>query len=124
MSHTHNYYWRIDFDLGDDATDDVVNEVSYTTDEKGRRSRSVERLVSESAREIDPDNLLAWHISSGAEDFTRAPGYVIEPLSYGHKLVHKETEPFTEFDFFVTRQDDCERFITCLLYTSPSPRDS
>ena len=112
LSHTHNYYWRIDFDLGDDATDDVVNEVSYTTDEKGRRSRSVERLVSESAREIDPDNLLAWHISSGAEDFTRAPGYVIEPLSYGHKLVHKETEPFTEFDFFVTRQDDCERFIT------------
>ena len=112
LSHTHNYYWRIDFDLGDDATDDVVSEVSYAPDDRGRRTRSVERLASESARKIDPENLRAWHISSGVEDVTRAPGYVIEPLSYGHKLVHKETEPFTEFDFFVTKQDDCERFIS------------
>ena len=50
--------------------------------------------------------------SDGSGDITRSPGYVIEPLNYGHKLVHKETEPFTDFDFFVTRQNDCERFVS------------
>ena len=111
LSHTHNYYWRIDFDLGDDATDDVVSEVTYSPDARGRRVRQVEQLQNESAREINAEELRAWYINSGTSDVTRAPGYLIEPLSYGHKLVHKETEPFTEFDLFVTRQKDCERYI-------------
>ena len=112
LSHTHNYYWRIDFDLGDEATDDRVSEVSFPTDQKGRRARTVEYLDSESARKVDSEKLLAWYITDGPDDIAQTSGYVIEPLSYGHKLVHKETEPFTDFDFFVTRQSDCERFIS------------
>jgi len=112
LSHTHNYYWRIDFDIGDDATDDIVSEITYVNDDRGRRTRNVEQLTHESARKINPDNLLAWYVSSGAGDVTRTQGYKIEPLSNGHRLVHKETEPFTEFDFFVTKQKDCERYIS------------
>ncbi len=112
LSHTHNYYWRIDFDIGDDATDDIVSEVTYVADEQGRRLRNVERLNTESARKIDPQNLLTWYISNGGEDITQSQGYVIEPLNYGHRLVQTETEPFTEFDFFVTTQNDCERYIS------------
>ena len=33
-------------------------------------------------------------------------------MNYGHKHVSTVTEPFTEFDFFVTRQKDCERFVS------------
>jgi len=112
LSHTHNYYWRIDFDIGDDANDDIVSEVSYVSDDQGRRLRNVERLLKESARKTDPDKLLAWYISNAGEDITQSQGYVIEPLNYGHKLVHTNTEPFTDFDFFVSKQNDCERYIS------------
>jgi len=112
LSHTHNYYWRIDFDIGDNANDDVVNEVSYPLDEHGRRSRHVLPLLKESARTIDPETMRGWTITNGSGNTALAPGYLIEPVNYGHKLVRAITEPYTEFDFFVTRQSDCERFIS------------
>lgn len=112
LSHTHNYYWRIDFDIGENAENDVVTEVSYPIDDSGRRPRKVEKLVRETARQINPDDLTAWYITDNAKNTLDAPGFLIEPLRYGHKLVRQEQEPFTDFDFFVTRQSDCERFIS------------
>lgn len=115
LSHTHNYYWRIDIDLGDKATDDVVSEVFYKADKAGRRARHIERLGVESARKIDPTSMLAWYITDSFGETSNpaeAPGFIIEPINYGHKLVRSALEPFTEFDFFVTRQNDCERFIS------------
>lgn len=112
LSHTHNYYWRIDFDIGENAEDDVVTEVSYPVDNSGRRPRKLERLLNESARKIQPEALTSWYISDDATDTLDAPGYLIEPIQYGHKLVRQENEPYSEFDFFVTRQNDCERYLS------------
>ena len=117
LNHTHVYYWRIDLDLGDSATDDQVNEVSYPLGSDGRRARLVTPLTKEAAKKIDPQAMLAWYITDGegtdgaSADITRAPGYVIEPLQYGHRHQRIDTEAFSEFDFFVTKQNDCERFI-------------
>lgn len=112
LSHTHNYYWRIDFDIGENAENDVVTEVSYPIDDSGRRPRKVEKLLNEAAHKINPDALTSWYVTDNAEDTLEAPGYLIAPIRYGHKLVRTEQEPFTDFDFFVTRQNDCERFIS------------
>ncbi|MFT6306639.1 MAG: hypothetical protein ACJA0Z_001804 [Halioglobus sp.] len=38
LSHTHNYYWRLDFDLGESANDDVVSETRY---ELGAQSKAL-----------------------------------------------------------------------------------
>lgn len=112
LNHTHVYYWRIDLDLGDSATDDQVSEVSYPHDSDGRRARLVTHLTKEAAKKIDPQTMLAWYITDGTTtDIARAPGYVIEPLQYGHRHMRADTEAFSEFDFFVTKQSDCERFI-------------
>lgn len=110
LSHTHNYYWQIDFDLGNLANDDQVNELQFTTDNHGRRARLLSRLSTESARAINPEKMTSWLISDGDANNAKTPGYLIEPINYGHKLV--STEPYTEFDFFVTRQNDCERFVS------------
>lgn len=118
LSHTHNYYWRIDFDLGDSANDDVVSEVSYQTDTSGRRARATHHFTDEVAREIDRDSMRSWYITdqptnrinATEADITHLPGYLIEPTRYGHKLVRETVEPYTQFDFFVTKQNDCERF--------------
>ena len=112
LNHTHVYYWRIDLDLGDSSTDDQVSEVSYALDPDGRRERVVKKLTKEAAKKIDPETMLAWYITDGTvDDITRAPGYVVEPLQYGHRHVRAESEAFSEYDFFVTKQSDCERFI-------------
>lgn len=112
LSHTHNYYWQMDFDIGDDANDDKISEVSYRLDREGRRHREVKTLTTESARRIAPDTMLSWYVTSGSQSIDRAPGYIIEPLHYGHKLVRTVTEPFTDYDFFITKQSDCERFVS------------
>lgn len=112
LSHTHNYYWQIDFDLGELANDDVVSELQFTTDNDGRRARSQTRLIAESARAIDPNRMTSWLISDGDASMPPAPGFLIEPVNYGHKLVSAVNEPYTEFDFFVTKQNDCERFVS------------
>ena len=112
LSHTHNYYWKIDFDLGEKANDDVVSELQFTTDNEGRRAQSTTALTVESARAIDPSKMTSWLISDGDADNPHIPGFLIEPVNYGHKHVSTVTEPHTEFDFFVTRQNDCERFVS------------
>jgi len=111
LSHTHNYYWQIDFDLGDEATDDIVSELNFQTDREGRRSRQRTEFDIEAARAINPDTMRSWAISD-KEANDEAPGYLMEPTQFGHRLVAEPTDPYTEFDFFVTKQSDCERFIS------------
>lgn len=113
LSHTHNYYWRLDFDLGDSATDDVVTESRTQLTDTGQRQTTVERFDTEQARVISPDYPVSWEIwdnlkaeKPGADD----TGYRIEPIRFGHRLVRAEEEPYTEFDFFVTVANECERF--------------
>lgn len=113
LSHTHNYYWRLDFDLGESATDDAVTESRIRLLENGQRQIEIERFTTEQARAVDSDDPVSWEIwdnlqgdTPGAED----SGYRIEPIRYGHRLERKEKEPYTQFDFFVTVTNECERF--------------
>lgn len=113
LSHTHNYYWHLDFDLGSSATDDVVAESRFTFDSNGIRRQETQVFTREAARQIDPASATAWHILDNpleSEPINKARGYTIEPLRYGHRLVREETEPYTEYDFFITKANDCERF--------------
>jgi len=108
LSHTHNYYWRLDFDLGESPNDDVVSELRYEIDASGRRKLSTTPFTSEQARVIDPDTQQSWQIMDG--DRADAKGYLIEPTRNGHRFERREIEPYTDYDFFVTVGNDCERF--------------
>ncbi len=113
LSHTHNYYWYLDFDLGEDATDDIVAQSRYEFDQNGIRHQQSELFTKEAALQVDPDTATAWHILDNpapGESVHKSRGYIIEPTRYGHRLVREETEPYTEFDFFITVAKDCERF--------------
>lgn len=108
LSHTHNYYWRLDFDLGESATDDVVSELRYQLNNDGRRTLVTDTFITEQARQIQPESQVSWQIADTASD--DAVAYRIEPTRNGHRFERKEIEPYTEFDFFVTVGNDCERF--------------
>lgn len=108
LSHTHNYYWRLDFDLGESATDDRFSETRYVLQNDGRRTRQSETFDTEQARRIDPETQQTWQIS--ASDEVDSPAYTIEPVRLGHRFVREEVEPYSAYDLFVTVANDCERF--------------
>ena len=112
LSHTHNYHWRLDFDLGEYADDDVVTETRFVPGADGRRRHERERFEVEVARRIEPASMQAWHVWEGQDgDGEPGPrGYRIEPLRQGHRFERTEIEPHTAFDVFVTVARDCERF--------------
>lgn len=118
-SHIHNYYWRLDFDLGERGEDDVVEEFNYVPSvDNTRRVLGVTRLTSEAGRSIDPTGLRSWRIRDGAT--TNAHGqsisYQLEPIDVGQRDVGPSFEPWTAHDFYVTQYRECER------YTSHNPQ--
>jgi len=110
LSHTHNYYWRLDFDLGDQANDDVVVETTQARTEDGKRVTTRTRFTQEQARRINPDEYQSWRLYEFSNDADAARGYEIAPIRHGHRLTRPDVEPYTDFDFFVTVANDCERF--------------
>ncbi len=113
LSHTHNYYWRLDFDLGESGSDDVVSESLVQLLEDGTRETVEEIFTTERARRIEPSQSRAWTIWDKHPDDATAEqglGYRIEPIRFGHRLVRDDIEPYTDYDFFVTVANDCERY--------------
>lgn len=108
LSHTHNYYWRLDFDIGEEATDDVFSEQRYLLGQDGRTSVTREVFSTEQARRIDPERQASWTVSENAIE--GSAGYRIEPIRSGHTFRRQAVEPYTDFDMFVTVANDCERF--------------
>ena len=108
LSHTHNYYWRLDFDLGESAIDDRFSETRYVLQADGRRSRQSEIFDTEQARRIDPETQQVWQIS--ATDEPDSPAYTIEPVRLGHRFERTDVEPYSAYDLFATVANDCERF--------------
>jgi len=113
LSHTHNYYWRLDFDLGDSATDDVVTESRTVLLPSGQKQAVVEKFTTEQSRKTSMEYPMSWEIwdkLATASPTATDSGYRIEPVHYGHRVVREDIEPYTEFDFFVTTANECERF--------------
>ncbi|WP_157735978.1 putative Ig domain-containing protein [Granulosicoccus antarcticus] len=108
LSHTHNYYWRLDFDLGESATDDQFSETRYVLQPDGTRVRESQVFTTEQARQISPETQQSWQISATSNE--NSPAYRIEPVRLGHRFERTDIEPYSDYDMFVTVANECERF--------------
>lgn len=108
LSHTHNYYWRLDFDIGESATDDVFSQTRYELTAAGTRAQRVDRFATEQALKINPEEQANWTIHANAR--ADSPAFTIEPIRSGHQFERQEVEAYSDFDFFITVANDCERF--------------
>lgn len=116
-SHIHNYYWRLDFDLGAASDDDIVEEFNYTVNnegEEGERTLGVSRLTTESGRSIAPTTMRSWQIRDGvASTATGRPiAYHLQPMEFGHRMVGPSFEPWTVNDLYVTTYRECEKYVS------------
>jgi len=108
LSHTHNYYWRLDFDLGESAVDDLFSQTRYELTTSGKRVQQTTIFNNEQALRIDPETQASWSIKANSSE--SAPTYIIEPIRNGHRFERRDVEPYSDYDFFVTVANDCERF--------------
>ncbi|MGC5011076.1 copper amine oxidase [Streptosporangium sp. DT93] len=115
-SHTHNVFWRMDFDVAGRA-DDVVEQYDFAgsgtanrrltrtafTTETGtvRRPMRWWRVVDRKVRNADR-HPVSWEINNSDSDQYRGPA----------------DEAFTRADLYVTQYRSCERLAT----VNPSPR--
>ena len=113
VSHLHNYYWRLDFDLGTNANDDVVEEIEFVN-QAGNLSRikSITPFTTEVARSIAPDRYRSWQVRDGSNNNANGhvKAYQIEPLLTGHRDEGPSYEPWTHNDLYVTVNNNCEKY--------------
>jgi primary-amine oxidase len=119
LNHMHNFYYRLDFDLGG-ASDDVVQRISYAPSSVGAGcannacGRTTFTPLNTETRETwSPSSLTSWVV----QDKTllnadgRRIGYEIKPHYMGlWRGKNDGTEAWAQHDLFVTRYNGCERF--------------
>jgi hypothetical protein len=111
IAHLHNFFWRLDFDLGSSGTDDYIEEFNFPLS-SGKRVRSVTKFTTEKAREVNPATLRSWRVVDGSAVNSNGHKRSYEILldESGHKDKGPSNEPYTHNDFLVTKADDCEKF--------------
>ncbi len=111
LAHTHNFFWRLDFDLGGTKTSDYVEELNFVASTKTLELERT-RLETEAARDINPETLRSWLISGIKPSQTDGDA----PLAYEIQLKGEQrdtgpaSEPFTQHDIYFTKTNSCERF--------------
>lgn len=111
IAHLHNFFWKLDFDLGGIGNNDAVEEIDYVQS-GGKMAHSNTRFTTEAARSLDPTRLRSWRIlDTSLKNGKELPiSYDIELNESGQKDVGPGSEPFTHYDFYVTKQNSCELF--------------
>lgn len=121
ISHLHNYFWRLDFDLADGVDDDVVEEIEFRAEDSTGRTREkyVTPFLAEASSSVNNARQRFWRVKD--KDTFNGEGaeisYDILPLETGHKDTGPSFEPFTFNDIYITRQRTCEK------YASHNPSD-
>ncbi len=113
VAFTNNYYWRMDFDIGGNSNNDVVEEIEVVpSSDRSRKTISVTRLSSETGRNFGPAKKRSWRIRDASTE--NADGhlvsYHVDPLHTGHGYTGTDNEPWSMHDFYITRYKSCERF--------------
>ena len=111
LSHMHNFFWRLDFDIDGSATNDIVQEINFDP-YQGQRYKKISTLTTERGRSVDPALMRSWLIKDG--NTTNRKGhkisYEIRLNEAGQREVGPAHEPFTAHDFYVTKASNCELF--------------
>jgi len=113
VSHLHNYYWRLDFDL-DGGDDDRFEELEFVDGPGGTRELRTSQFTTEAARSINANTQRFWRVfDAGTQSGSgRAISYDILPLETGHRDIGPTFEPWTFNDIYATNYRACERFIS------------
>ncbi|PID46494.1 MAG: hypothetical protein CSB47_03825 [Proteobacteria bacterium] len=107
-----NYFWRMDFDLGNSNSNDIVEQITSSLNvARTRRTKSISRVSSEAARNFSPEVKRFWRVRDASETNGVSPiSYELVLLNYDHQSTGANGESWLNNDVFFTRYKACERF--------------
>ena len=112
ISHMHNYYWRLDFDLNGTPNDDQVEQIEFTAN-GARELFTIGQtpFTTEAARAVSPVTFRSWRIKDTVATNTdgHAISYHLE-AEPGHLFHGPSYEPFTQNELYLTVNKACEKF--------------
>jgi len=111
IGYVTNYWWRLDFDLGGNGANDLVEEVEVNpAGSNTRRISAVTTLNTETGRTTDPDKKRSWRVRDGAltNNDGHAISYHLDPNQAGYRYTGPATAPWSQYDFYVTVHRACE----------------
>lgn len=111
VAHMHNFYWRLDFDLGG-ADNDRVQELSAVQSADHSQFTNTRRpFMTEAARHVLPRQFRSWRVLDTA--ISNADGHRISYELHPNTdyIFHGTSyEPFSQNQFYATQLNPCERF--------------
>lgn len=114
ISHMHNYYWRLDFDINGTPNDDQVEEIEFTPN-GARELFTLGRtpFTTEAARAVSPLTFRSWRVKDTVATNTdgHAISYHIE-AEPAHLFHGPSYEPFTQNELYLTVNKTCEKFVS------------
>lgn len=111
ISHLHNFFWRLDFDLGGKGNKDYVEQVDFVNqDTKLTRQSTI--FTKEAATSVAPELARTWIVASNdlKNKQQQAMGYEIQLNQSGQRDEGPAIEPFTKHDLYVTKEKNCELY--------------
>ncbi|WP_298607876.1 hypothetical protein [uncultured Thiothrix sp.] len=105
--------WRLDFDLGKDPNNDIVEEITSTASPSRRQKYlNTEVLQQETARNLNPELKTSWRIKDGDETNSdgRTISYEIFPSNYYQSVGNFRGRPWLSKDIYFTHYQTCEQY--------------
>ncbi|TXH78987.1 MAG: hypothetical protein E6Q85_00855 [Thiothrix sp.] len=111
LSHLHNFFWRLDFDLAGNGANDYIEEINFVREEGGLKAKH-EMLTVEAGRDVNPETMRTWIVADKTlKNSADSPiAYEIQLYQAGQRDVGPVEEPFTKNDIYFTKAKECERF--------------
>lgn len=111
ISHLHNFFWRLDFDLGEQFDKDYVEQVDFVT-QNAQLTRQSSVFTKETASSVAPELARTWIVASTTlKNAKQQPmGYEIQLNQSGQRDEGPAIEPFTKYDLYVTKEKSCELY--------------
>lgn len=114
ISHMHNYYWRLDFDINGTPNNDQVEELEFTPN-GARDLFTLGRtpFTTEAARAVSPNTFRSWRVFDTA--VTNTDGHAISyhlEAEPAHLFHGPSYEPFTQNELYLTVNKTCEKFVS------------
>jgi primary-amine oxidase len=111
-SHTHNYYWRLDFDLVGVANN-VVEMLEFSGDGTALRPVALHDYAIETAAQVAPGAFRSWRIKNTGVKNSDAHVMSYELLGQSEHIFRGPSfEPWTKYDVYVTQYKLCEKWVS------------
>ncbi len=112
-SFVNHYFWRLDFDLATDSSNDVIEQIkSVPSATRLTKTKQTRTISTELADSFTPAEKKFWRVrdSSVKNASGKSISYEMVMLNYAEQNKGNSASPWLKNDVFFTRYNACERF--------------